>query len=258
MESEKVKYKDNTYYVCEYGKKNDRQLFIMDKLHSKKIFDIGNNWGNDKGHIVCRKMTDGVSVRNFADKIIMEETLDEYQKKNKKTHYVVEYISDNFKDMRMDNLCVVDYATHMESVNSTGKTVKKFFPKDIDEVDVPKCIRFHVQKDAFEIVFTHSGKKYYILATSIKELSNAGKLAHAKSKLIEFAKANPDIAKEKHLLENYSKKSIRLMKQYNKIISLSNFDNIKNNLLDIPVRETVTIDLDNLCKKDRIILRGLI
>lgn len=256
MESVKVEYRDSIYYVCEYTNKNDKKLFITDKQSGKKIFSISKNWREEKNHIICRKTVEGIPTRYFADKIIMKEIIDECydEDEDEDGHYVVEYINGNFKDMRISNLRVVEYGVHMESTN---KNIERNMPDDIDIDDVPKCIRYNMQKGGFEINFTHNSEKYYIPLTRVKELSNKSKLVDAKIKLIKFAEEHPDIAKEKHLLENYSKKSIRLMKEYNKIISLSEFDSVEDNLIDIPDREIVTVTLDDLCKKDKIILKNM-
>jgi len=258
MNYREVEFEDQFYCVIKYGESGDKKLFIIDKSNLEKITNNNSTWIDHKNHVVGSRaiIINGKRTHDYVDKTIVQKRLDIYNAKNDGEHYVVNHINNNFRDNRRINLRVVNLKIHSELVK---KATEKNLPEnaEIRLSDIPKCIRFHMGHGGFEINFKHDGQQYHIPLPTSKELSIYGKLENAKMKLLEFANEHPDIAESKQLLENYSEESIKLMKDYNKIIRLSRFNCVADNLVEIPRRKILTVNLESLSKSDKVILKNM-
>ena len=251
MEYQKIRFNDHSYYVCIYGPAQD-QLFVIDSSDLKKILNMRKTWEDHKTKISSTRIrSNGYTFRYYIDKIIMEKYLDEYNERDDGNKYIVKHINGDRRDNRKENLVIVNLNVSIEMIN---KDIDKKIPKNLKSNDIPRYISYNTSNNNFVINIKHDGIKYNIQSISSKDLSINGKLEHAKMKLIEFASEHPDITQEKELLNNYSKTQIRLMKEFNKIIELTDFDCIEENLIEIPKIKTIKVNLDYLSKKDRDIL----
>ena len=141
MEYQKVKYGENSYYVCKYSSKD--KLFIIDASDLKNIKKVSGKWEDYKNRISIRIAVNKEITRYFLDKIIMEKNLEEYD-----DEYVIHHINGNFRDSRKENMQIVDLKRRAELAN---RSIIKNVPEDSDifPEDIPKCIRYDTKKDKF-------------------------------------------------------------------------------------------------------------
>lgn len=233
----RIVYRDYVYYVCTYHTENKDKLFIIESDNFRKYV---------KPYIINKVITNFNSIAELIAKNNLE--------KNKLKR--VKYANDVRRDLREENLYLVDSNT--KSTTREGTQTKKLPKKsNINPKEVPKAIRYTPSTKRFCIDFNYNGKKYYYPLVSSSKLSLEGKFEGAKMKLIEFAEKHPEIASEKHLIENYSKENIQSMKDYNNIIILSDFDCINDNLIKIPKRKVVKVRMNHLSKTDKNILNNM-
>jgi len=256
MDYQEVEYDDELYCVCPFMEDGiEEKLFIIDSEYVGKLGRISSEWLSVKDHIVSpRKTHKGKRKHVEVAKIIMKSELAECKDLDDGEHYVVDHINGNYADLRKANLRIVPKNVLLEKrVRRMKKEMPRGSKVKID--DLPKGMIFNHGAEKFEIKFTHEGTKYCVPLTASKGLSIKAKFEGAKQSLIDFAKAHPEVAKSKGLLENYSKKSIRLMKEFNEIIDQSNYyECIDDSFMNIPERKVLKADFSKLTESERRIL----
>lgn len=255
MNYQRVIYNTKTYYVCIYYDEGMEKLFVIDTDNFKNIIRpdevyIINNDHIAREFITSKNMTKYYYVDKTIIKLLTQQEINNY---GNNTH--INYINGITPDLREENLRLIDENTANESRNM--HRIKVIPDSTIRQSDIPKCVYYNSATHKFIIDIKYNGKRYYIPLTTSKNLSFEGKLEDAKMKLIQFSIDNPEIEAKKHLLENYSEKCIKLMKSFNDIIMLSDFDCIEESLVKIPKRKILKVNLNHLSDSDKTILANM-
>lgn len=237
----KVVFKNKTYYVCRYKYRNESRLFIVDKKGYIRMKALNKSWYLHSNYVGT---TDDVYLHN----VVMEKE----KGGGKGQKHTVDHISRNTHDNREVNLRIISQTEQNENQDKKERTTT--LPKNcgvkVDEI--PKGVWFDKDRERFIIELKKNSESVLIEKQSgSKEISMKAKLERVKKRLIDIHDEHPEIVETKHLLENYSEEAIKLMKEFNKIITLSGYKCSKNNLMKIPKRKILELDIDGLSDSEK-------
>lgn len=251
MDYKKVTYNGKSYHVCTYTDEDeDVKLFVIDtnvfNEHIRKNVEYNEPYVIHDNRL-ARKYTnqEGRFRHYYVDRMVADRTIG--------ITYIY-HTNGLLQDLREENLCLVDADMNNESRNQPAV---KSVPEGIRPSSVPKCVHYNSATNQFIIDFKCDGERHYIQLTTSNKLSIEGKLEDAKMTLVQFALDNPEVDAKKHLLENYSKNYINLLKSFNAILRLTDFDCIDESIARVPKRKILEINLDHLSNSDKAILKNM-
>ncbi len=226
-----VSYNDKKYYVFKYAKNDGTsKLFIIDEEDFEKVVSSGFSiykMGEYVGFIANKKT---YYVHNLV--------MDKVQGGGKGQQYTVDHINRITHDNRKANLRIISQSEQNMNQNKRERIVK--LPKNcgvsIDKL--PKCVWYRsadkTHGDRF-ILELKGGDKHLRWQTSTSKLiSTYDKFVEIIEIILKLNKVHPEYFAGRNVVENYTDHALQLIKEYNKIISRTNFNCIKNNLVEIP------------------------
>lgn len=237
---ELVKYKDKSYYVCRYIKDNGvDKLFIIDKEDLKKILSAGHSFFEINGFIGFTEMVKKKIYQYYLQNIIMNESMEKQEK-------TFEHISGNIFDNRKVNLKISTQTVKNNKQRERKIKLPENCGVSVDEL--PTCIFYQKpygnKGDFFYIEIKGNGKRQKWKSTSSATVTLKDKFIEIKKILLDVAEVYPELIEGKKIIENYSEQQIKLMKQFNRILQCSTYECVEDNLIEIPKRNVVKVNLN--------------
>jgi hypothetical protein len=239
---------DNHYYmVCKFQNKGDEKLFVVDYEDYSTLMRINKSWHQVNNYIGCFLNDDnGVRFVQYAHNAIMD-----FQPTGKGSKMTVDHINRYGFDNRKANLRIVSQTVQNENQNKRKRTVT--LPKGcgIRPDEIPRSMWYDSNRDRFVIEIKQNGQ-------TIVEEKQDGKREYrlrlrfemAKKRLIEICDEKPELVEHKHLLQNFSEGALELMREYNEIISATDFECINDCLIEVPKKMMVKINYNKLTKDE--------
>lgn len=248
IDSDLVVYNEQFYFVCKYLFKNKEKLFIIDADDYDKIMNLNKSLHKIGNYIGFTQMIDKKVYTHYLHNIIMDYDING----GKGQKYTIDHINRIIRDNRKANLRLVSQSIQNENRDCKNRTAE--LPKDcgicIDEI--PKCVYYcgpqsgHGDKFVLEIKRDNFRKTWS--STSSKNISLKDKLIEIKNIILEISKEYPKLFENKNIIENYSDEQIQLRKEFNEIIKLSKFECIKDNLVKVPKKILLDVDISEASK----------
>lgn len=203
-----VSFKDKDYIVCQYIYKDTNNYFIIDSSKYNKIKNISwHRFGKDIA-FYDKNNDDVIYLKNIISNLNIQSS------KNEK----INFINNNFFDLRKINL-------------ENTKEIKNKLPLDCD-IDInliPECINYDDNKNYFTANIKINNNTHFICSTDSNKLSLEYKLEHIKAILRLIKKDYPD-----SINSIMNENIIKSLKEYNKILKLSEYNDYKNSIIEIP------------------------
>ncbi len=242
-----VTYKKNKYCVCHFVKQDgSHKLFVIDKGDLHKVLETGHAWFNINGYVGYSEMIKKVSYYYYLHNLIMDKP----QGGGKGQKYTIDHISRNKYDNRKVNLRLTNQSSQNENQKRRERTSVLPDKCGIKLDDIPKCVYYCGPQSGHGEMFVaelkKNGDRTTFKSCSSKKIPLKDKLTQIKKILYDVAKTYPELMEDKSILENYSDEQINLMKEYNEIIKLSEYDFIDSVLLKIPKKEILKFDIDSV------------
>jgi len=248
MSCVQVHHKGNDYYVCPYIDGNKTRLFVVDKdIFDKYIYrkiNLDVKYYLHNGNIVHSNLheIDKAKRHYYLEDYVASkiETIDEYN--------TVHNISGLPQDMRMENIQWVN-----QPISNEFKKIskKKQAPPGMTTDDLPKGITYNSKTGKFIIKVVHNGKKFRVDSTTKDNISIAVKFELAKWHLKYISEENEHIKEYKDILKNYSDHQIKLMIDFNRIITKSKIRNYEKSLVDIPIQTIVEVNFNKFTRLEK-------
>lgn len=237
MAAKLVSYKENEYYVIQYINLGEIKLFVIDEEDYEKIIKVNKRWYIINGILSCSKIINESTVIYTLPAIII----------NNKDGYTIENITKNPNDMRKCNLRLVknDMLNNSRAARHRNIDLPKNCGFTID--DIPKCVYYVKPSGAhgeyFRIEIKKNKQKKSWASSKSKKISLKDKLIEIKETLIKLSETYPELIIERSIIENNTREQRNIMRSFNKIIKLSDFDNVNDNLINIPKKEKINTEL---------------
>ena len=240
-----VTYKGADYCVCRYIKKNGSEhLFVIDAEDLEKILATGLSWYCVNGYIGYAEMINLKTYHHYLHNLVMNKQ----SGGGKGQKYTIDHITRNKHDNRKVNLRLVSQSSQNENQGNRTRTCELPENCEITLEDIPKCVYYCKPQsghgEMFIIELKKDGQRKMWKSTSSKSTSLKDKLIEIKKKLLDISKDYPELIESKNVIENYSDEQINLMKEFNKIIMLSKYKCATDNLMKIPEKKILTVDID--------------
>lgn len=247
-----VKYGDHRYYVCRYLKKDGSgRLFVIDKEDLSKVLETEHAWYEVNGYVGYTEMVNKYNTIYYLHNLIMDKP----SGGGKGQKYTIDHINRNPHDNRKANLRLVSQSTQNENQNRRAR--KCVLPDEcgISLDDIPKCVYYSGPRsghgDSFVAEIKKDGERKQWESTSSKKVPLIDKLVEIKKILFDVSKEYPDLMKDKSIIINYTDEQINLIKEFNVIIKLSDYDCVKDNLMKIPEKKTLNVDMDKITEETK-------
>lgn len=239
----RVSYEEEDYYVCKFELDGKNTLFVIDaddidkikkyKHHKLKLFgrkDI------DHKHIGRRlgftRVVNEHKIRYYLVDIIM----------GKKEGHCIYHKTHNYFDLRKENLKFIENEKFIEICSTNYR--KAILPKKcgITDDDLPRYVFYSKTKEhdeMFGIRFKVNNNKIAHYSSTSSNISLEDKYNEIMAKLFALAELYPDFLKDEDrgIFRNYSNKTFKLMKNYNKIIVESSYICAVDNIMEIPEKK---------------------
>lgn len=251
VDYKKVVFEENEYCVCKYNYKKEERLFVIDAENLPKILKVSKSWYKLSTYIGCNTDT-------YLHNVVMDKAVGG----GKGQKYTVDHKNRITNDNRKANLHIISQSEQNE--NQAQRERKIEMPKGcgVKAEDIPKCVWFDQNKNRQRFVIELKKNGVSVIEnkeTGNKHISIKAKLERVKQCLIDLKDKEPDLMKNKNIVENYSVESITLMKEFNAIIKASKYDCAKKNLIDIPERKVLTVNQKGLTAiEKRYVSTGLV
>ena len=245
-----VEYNSKKYAVCRYIKKDGtNKLFIIDAEDLSKISSQGFALYEINGYIgYCHKI-DSKKTAYYLHNIVMDKAVGG----GKGQQYTIDHRNRITHDNRKANLKLLSQSEQNENRKRQERTAT--LPKKCGFTldDIPKYAYYRgPQPDGhgnmFVIELQHGGKCETWQTSSSNKTPLIDKLAQCIKTLIDIEKTYPELVENKNLTANYSDDQLKLMKEFNEIISLTSYTCVKDNLIKIPKKITISYDIPGVSK----------
>lgn len=254
-----VNYNDNKYIVCKIMRKKIERLFVIDYDMRDSI--IYYTWFITNMNYIGKVLYIGNEKLCL---LLHNYVMGKYTFDGQGSEEMYDHINRITTDNRKANLRLSNYAEN--SLNKSRRKRTVILPKDckIDTSDIPKCVWYIQAKvrngvqhgDGFVVEIKKDKESVrWTSATSI-ELSLRFKLEQTKKYLRLLKVQKPEIFEEHHIECDYNEEAIKLAKEYNEIIKLSEYKCATNNLIVINEKNYLKEDLTDLTEKEIEILNG--
>lgn len=235
-----VEYNGGCYCIVKYNDGEECKYFIIDKEDYDRVMKINKSWYVYNGVLSCIKKRGFTKYIYALHDVVMDNDL-----LNDK---IVENITNNINDLRKSNLRIVETQNRNNSRSKRTRTVKLPENCGISSNDIPKCV-YYVKGnlshgDSFVIEIKKNGEKKSWRSSKSKKVSLLDKFIEIKKKLIDLSKKYPDLIIEKSIIENYTQEQINIMKEYNRILKLSDIDGITDHLIHIPAKNEINAEIE--------------
>lgn len=241
-----VEYKGLKYAVCCKTRNDEPKLFVIDAKYVDAVNNKNKSWYFVNVYIgyITKDTDTDIKYITYLHDFIMDVTTDNDEEN------IVNHINQIPTDNRKVNLQIVDKSIQHSKKGSHKRTVILPKKSGIQPDEIPKCVYYVPPKgkhgDKFTINIMHNGERHeWHTSTSVK-YSLKYKLIEAKVMLLDIEKKHPEIVENKNIICNYTRRQIKLMKEYNEIIKLSDYDCVDDNLVKIPIRTSITVDYDEI------------
>ncbi|AKI80157.1 hypothetical protein QJ850_gp542 [Acanthamoeba polyphaga mimivirus] len=227
-----VTYNKKNYYVFRYVKTQESEkLFIIDEDDFDIIMSTGLSFYGIHsfiGHNIT--INDEQYTAYLHDYIVRDGDISS----------LVYHINHNTHDNRKVNLISVpkdEIESYQPKYHRTIKLPKKC---GINENQIPKFVNYisktkkHSDKFVFKMNIIGRDKPLIYQSSESKDISTFDKYVQIVEIILKLNNQYPEYFINKGILENYSDNSLQLMKEYNEIISLTSYDCVKKNIMDIP------------------------
>jgi hypothetical protein len=251
-----VKYDDKLYRVFKITQKENELLVVIDEDDYDKMCCDKVKWYMIGDYLGVNITRSGVNHNYYLHRVIKNidfsgERLSDIICDERQKIYI-DHISRNTIDNRKANLRT---ATQTEqNINQKQKKRQISMPENcgINISDLPQCTSYRNEKDrgeCFEIMIKENNEKTFrTKTTSSSKYTLADKLTEAKYILNKLYETNPEIIGNRNIFYEYSEHQINLLAEYNKIISLTNFNSeiISKNIIKYDENVKFKIDIDNV------------
>lgn len=271
-----VKYNDKKYCICCYDDKENFFVCDMEDLHKIQMMEklIGKTgkiyrYDND---IYYRVINDGNRIEYCIRDILLDETKIDKNQKYKIYHvtdennniielklydyyheqekYRIHHISINTNDYRKAN---IDIANIREQQYCRQKSDPLPLNCNFDIDKLPDFVYYHASRngrgDMFVIEIRDNNQFYRWTTTDSNDITFTDKLAECIKILWDIIDTYPGLLKGTYKIENLSDKQLRLMKEFNDIISLCSDKRI--NLTKIPQKIKLSYHLPGISAKTK-------
>jgi hypothetical protein len=240
-----VSYEGKDYGVCHYVKNDGcHKLFIVDEEDLNKILSTGYTWYDVNGYIGYTQMVNKKTYCYYLHNLIM----DKENGGGKGQQFTIDHISRNKYDNRKDNLRLISQSSQNENQKPRKRTCVLPEKCGINVVDIPKCVYYCAPQSGHGEMFVAELKKNnartQFKSSSANKFSLKDKLIEMKQMLYDIAETYPELMKDKSILENYSDEQIKLIKEYNEIIKLSEYEFVNNLLIEVPKKILLNFDIN--------------
>jgi len=240
-----VTHKGSEYCVF-YGKTRTKEeyLFVIDAEDFDKQ-DADHPWhllNKYVGYTFPGKNNNRASSSEYLHNVIM----DKESGGGKGQRMTVDHISRVKTDNRKANLRVISQTEQNENQKDRERGGNLPEGCGISKKDIPKCVYYVAPQsghdELFQLELRRNGKRMVLKSSSSVDYSLEDKLIEIKKKILDAAEAYPEFFQDKSIIHNYTEKQIQLMKEYNKIISLSGYKCANKCLIKIPKIKILTVD----------------
>lgn len=244
-----VTFEDNDYYVCKYDYKDKQKLFIIDADEYVNVLKKSYRWHKLNNYIGFSKSNIDGRKHYYLHNIVMNKP----HGGGKGQKYTIDHINKNTHDNRKVNLRLITQSRQNENQKTRSRTIN--LPKDcgIDVNDIPRCVYYkkayghHGDRFIIELKNNCEKKKTWQSTSSVK-VSLFDKFIEIKKILFDISKEYPELVENKAIFENYSDESIKLLKEFNEIIKLSKYKCVKDNLVKIPKKKVLKLNIKDASK----------
>ncbi len=212
-------------------------MFVIDAEDLEKIIDQNDSWYEVNGYIGYTEMINRKVTQYYLHNAIMDKPVGG----GKGQKYTFDHISRIKTDNRKVNLRLATQT--MQNENRVCAERNCDLPKDcgININDIPKCVYYSKPRDKhgarFILELHTDGKRLMWSSTSSKEVSLKDKLIEIKKIILDINENTPEVLENKNIIENFTDQQIKLMKDYNCILKLSEYDCVDQCLLKIPKKK---------------------
>lgn len=257
MESREVDYNDNKYIVIKCIHNDKTQLSIID--YDNK--DVLENTLYVKSSYIAKP----IIINNIKKDIYIHNyVMNKLTFNGKGQTNTVDHINRIPTDNRKENLRFLSQSH--QNMNQTKREREIKLPTDcgIDVNNIPKNVYYHRSNNGFgeffeiDIKKMPDGSRFRKKSSKSKNISLKCKLEEIKKILNNLTNKYPTLLDDRNIISEYSDKAIELIKSYNGIIKLSNFDSWEDNIIPIPEQKKYTeIKLELLNEKERKIVENI-
>ena len=266
-----VKYDNKNYTIFEIKRKKDHSgLVVIDDDISKKVFCRKWHFITEDRYVSSTYYT---KIREFGKKeetnIKCEIYLHNFvmgimSSLGKGATETIDHINRIPTDNRKENLRLATQSQQNYNQKKKKRTIE--LPKDcgIDPNDIPRRVSYYKEKnkfgDFFEVDIKNlpDGTSFRKKTTKSKEVSLKCKLEEAKKYINEINKKYDNFLDKTNMFQDYSDKSIELIKSYNEIIKLSGFPCYESCIVPIPEKKEYVIEnKENLKEEEKNLLTNV-
>lgn len=239
-----VTYKNQKYCVGNFMCNKKQKIFVIDaddaeKIRQNKFYAMGDY----VGYTVKNKK---INTTNY----LHNEVMGKLPGGGKGQKMSVDHISRHNYDNRKANLRIISQSEQNENQGTKERTC--VMPKNcgVSIDDLPKCVSYRAETKGghgprFVLDLKNNGMRIRMQSTTSMKYSLKDKLIQIKEIILRIARDWPEIIENKNIIENYSDKQLKLMKEYNDILKLSGLHSVKKNLIEIPQKIILTSDIEN-------------
>jgi hypothetical protein len=240
-----VEYGGKKYCVCRYQKKDGtNRLFIIDATDLKKVLGVKHSWYCVNGYIGYAEMIERKLTHYYLHNLVMNKP----PGGGKGQKYTIDHITRNPHDNRKANLRLITQSAQNENQKCRERKIELPDGCGIKKEDLPKCVYYYKARDKhgerFTIELKKDGQKKTWSSSSSVKYSLKDKFIEIKKKLLDVEKEYPELMENKSIIEDYSDEKINLMKEFNEIIKLSGYECADDNLVEIPKKKILKVNVD--------------